>query len=1371
MRRTLTAAAAALALGAATMLGAVPAGADPEEPEGLPALTPGDKVSEPLRAAEGQVTAFVQLDAPSALDVAEQGGEPADSAAAAAAVEDLAEEVVPSRAGARSALGAAPQRLSVTSKLVSGTIVAGAAEQVRALADSDDVVALYLVPLHEPTNKGVDALTRADEVWQSLGATGAGIRMGIIDTGIDYTHATFGGPGTAEAYAAAYGEDGTGEIPEGLFDDAKFLGGYDFAGTYYDASGRIPDTTVVPQPDPNPIDAPYTRDHSGHGTHVAATAAGYGVTDEGETFRGDYAELEDISDWEVGPGSAPEAGIYALKVFGDFGGSTGVTINALEWAADPDGDFDFNDRLDVVNLSLGAATAPVDDPESLFVNRLTDLGTLSVMSAGNAGDAFDVDGSPGNAASSLAVANSVGDTMTFDAVEVTDAEDESLLGLHPAQNTVAYAGTEDAEGPVVYLGEGVDGCEPLTEYAEQVAGAIVWLYWDDGPERACGSAARWANATAVGAAGVLIGTEEAVFSAGIAGDAETPGAQLTAESTDRLLPEIQAGTLSVRLGPSYSGVAFTVDESVADTLNPGSSRGAHGSLGIIKPDVAAPGTRIFSAASSTGTGGHALTGTSMSAPHVAGIAALVRESNPGWSPEQVKAGIMNTATHPVYRDPGPTGPVFGPERVGAGRVDAYAAVGNGVIAYDSAARDLVSVTFGVVDVGAEEVVLRRTVTVQNLGAEGPATFSTGFEATSTTGGATITTTPATIEVAPGASRTVTVTLTADPDTLVREIDPTQDPVSAVGVPREYVASLSGRLVLEPTGEQDTTLHVPVHAAPRLVSEVSAQPVEFPGPDALSAPLAVTGRHVDSGGWTSLVTALELVATSPQLEPIDEGVETSPSQVAAGDIRYVGAMSTAPRVAEAGYDPSLGYLGIGVAVQGQWPTLGTTTVPVIDIDLDGDGTPDLQTIVSKVDTGIDVTLATTVNFATGEVLSQAGINGLWGDTASTVYDNTVLVAPIPLALFEPGAEPSFSVWTHSGYAPSANDVVDAVEPFTYDPYAPDLWTTGGALNDLWVPSDTELTLHRAADAGEDFGPLLVLHSNNVRAERAQVVDVAVGEVVATPTTTTLTVDGDPAPGSELTLTAMVEPAEASGTVTFRDGDTELDTVALAAGRASTTTTLAPGSHSLTAQFTPDSEQWEPSVSEPVLVEVAAAESTTSLRLSRSLASYGTVTTATVTVEAEGAAPSGEVEIHSRDAVVATGTLEVDGHRGTAEVELPAGLPAGSHRLTAVYPGSAEVEGSSSRAVRYTVLPALPRMSIATGPDRTVQVAVQGRAGAPTPTGSVAVTAGLRVVGRAELDENGIAEVRLPRLWTRTVVIAAYSGDHGYLPGVTARVVSP
>src|SRR5690606_14722806 len=231
----------------------------------------------------------------------------------------------------------------------------------------------------------------------------------------------------------------------------------------------------------------------------------------------------------------------------------------------------------------------------------------------------------------------------------------------------------------------------------------------------------------------------------------------------------------------------------------------------------------------------------------------------------------------------------------------------GVIAYDSSAPDGVSVAFGVVDVGAETATVRRTVTVENLENRGPVVLRPTFEAATTTGGATITATPSSITVPPGRSRTVTVTLTTDPTTLAQNIDPTQSADSGVGVPREYVAALSGQLVLEPprpgTGP---TLHVPVHAAPRLVSDLAAQPVEFASADALTAPLALTGRHVNSGGWTSLTSVLELVATSPRLENADADL-TSPSQVAAGDIRYVGAMSTAPRLVEAGYDPALGYL--------------------------------------------------------------------------------------------------------------------------------------------------------------------------------------------------------------------------------------------------------------------------------------------------------------------------------------------------------------------------------------------------------------------------------------------------------------------------------
>ncbi|MEK8227567.1 S8 family serine peptidase [Oerskovia sp. M15] len=71
-----------------------------------------------------------------------------------------------------------------------------------------------------------------------------------------------------------------------------------------------------------------------------------------------------MSDWTVGPGSAPESGLYSLKVFGDLSGSTNVVIDALEFAADPDGDGDLSDRLDIVNLSLGSDNSPADDPRT-----------------------------------------------------------------------------------------------------------------------------------------------------------------------------------------------------------------------------------------------------------------------------------------------------------------------------------------------------------------------------------------------------------------------------------------------------------------------------------------------------------------------------------------------------------------------------------------------------------------------------------------------------------------------------------------------------------------------------------------------------------------------------------------------------------------------------------------------------------------------------------------------------------------------------------------------------------------------------------------------------------------------------------------------
>ena len=1392
-RRPLRASLTVLALAATTTLGAggVASATSPAAPPAP--LAPGvlatdagdpvasddvlaplrDKIAPGLADADGTVTAFVQLDTPSGLDVAEDGGDAAAVLEATEQVAQVAEAVVPEESTGARAAAAAPQRIATLSNLVSGTLVTGDAAQVRDLAGSDQVVAVYRVTTKTADNSSSDAFTRALQVWQDTGQTGAGVRIGVIDTGIDYTHAAFGGPGTLEAYAAAYGADGTQTVPEGLYDPAKFLGGYDFAGPLYDAdpASELPGATTTPSPDANPIDSLYTSDNSGHGTHVAGTAAGYGVQPDGTTFRGDYADLTDLSGWEVGPGSAPGAGLYGLKVFGDIGGSTDLTGLALDWAADPDGDGDFGDHLDVVNLSLGASATPSDDPDNLLIDRLSDLGTLAVLSAGNSADITDVGGSPGSAASGLTVANSVGSPQTYDGVEITAAPDPALVQTWAAQNSIAYTGTEDVTAPVVYLGDGVDGCTPLTEYAAQIAGTIVYLWWDDDDAtRACGSVARWNAAEAAGAAGVLIGTESTVFSAGISGNPTIPGAQLTASSTDALLPAIQAGGVSAHIGPSLA--ASVVSDEIGDALNPGSSRGAHGSLGIIKPDVAAPGTLIFSAASGTGNAAHSLSGTSMSSPHVAGIAALVRATQPGWTPAQVKAAVMNTATHDVWTGAQQSGTAYGPQRVGSGRVDARAAVADTVLAYGSEDPDQVSVTFGVVDVADAPVTLKKTVTVQNTGSSA-VTYGTAFATATTTGGATITTSPASLTVPAGQQRLVTLTLTADPATLEREIDPTSA-TSQGGVPREYVAALSGRLVLT---SGDSELRVPVQAAPRLVSELTADPVAFADAGATTAPLTLSGRGIGSGGWTSLVAPLNLGATSPKLEDVP-GFVTSDSAVASGDLRWVGWASTAPQHAAAGGDPADGYLGVGIAVDGDWATLGQAVRPVIDWDVDSDGTPEAQTVVQKLSAATDVTVAATFDWETGDVLDVQGVNGYFGDVDTTVFDNSVLVAPVGIAALglEPGVTPTVTVWTLSDYAADPTGQVDAAEPFTVDPFDPPYWFDAGVTDALWYvgADDTEITTHRSTTSTATADQLLVLHSHNADpTTRAQALDVTVP--AAAGTSTTLKVTGSAEVGKDLTLTATVTPAEATGTVSFRDGETEVATAPVTSGTATATARLGGGTHSLTAVFTPDSAAWAGSTSEPVSVDVKKAGSTTKVTLSQNSGRYGSEVSATVTVTGQGAVPTGTVEIRERDTVLATGELvAATGTSAAATIALPRDLKAGSHTLTAVYTGSADVDTSKTQRA-YRVLATVPTIALDTeswtvsrGATPAVTVTVGGGEGAPVAGGKVTVLAGIRPVATVALTD-GAATVTLPALSRTTTVTALYTGDGGYTPTLTLGVL--
>src|SRR2546427_10826498 len=177
-------------------------------------------------------------------------------------------------------------------------------DRVKELAALPGVVAVRPLQLMKPDNVRGIPLIGTPAVWQSLGLHGEGVKIAIIDTGIDYTHANFGGPGTTAAYAAAFA-NGTLPADPSMFgpDAPKVKGGTDLVGDAYTGLN-----TEVP--DPNPLDC------NGHGSHTAGTAGGFGVTSAGATYTGPYDASTFSGSFKIGPGVAPLADLYAVRVFG-----------------------------------------------------------------------------------------------------------------------------------------------------------------------------------------------------------------------------------------------------------------------------------------------------------------------------------------------------------------------------------------------------------------------------------------------------------------------------------------------------------------------------------------------------------------------------------------------------------------------------------------------------------------------------------------------------------------------------------------------------------------------------------------------------------------------------------------------------------------------------------------------------------------------------------------------------------------------------------------------------------------------------------------------------------------------------------------------
>ncbi|MER5268523.1 S8 family serine peptidase [Actinosynnema sp. NPDC002837] len=1017
-----------------------------------------ERVGTALARATGPVTAFVELTTTPATraygDEKARGGP--DPAAAARAARQHADAQADRVLTALRGQDATTREIAKTHNAVPGVVVAADAASLRGLTALPEVESVRLTVPKSVRNAGAVELTRAARVWRDTGRYGEGLRIGVIDTGVDYTHADFGGPGTTAAHEAV---DPTGPWTP----TAKVVGGHDFAGDAYDSAKP---EQAVPAPDPNPVDC------QGHGTHVAGTAAGYGENADGTPFTGDYSALtpEAVAGMRIGPGTAPKASLYALKVFGCTG-ATELVGQALDWSLDPNGDGDFGDRLDVVNLSLGGDFAGQDDPDSLFVRKVVEHGVVVVAAAGNGGDFYDVGGSPANTPEALAVANTRDAFALLDGVEVGGAS-------QAGQYSKSYAGYAalDVTLPVVPVSdpENLDGCAPI---AEDLTGRFVWLEWDeDDATRECGSAARTDNAEAAGARGVLLPATSEHFKAAIAGNAGIPAFQFTRAATDAVRPALADGTLRVRMLGSLRNAVPTMTPTLADTITPSSSRGSRGAAAA-KPDVAAPGDTIVSASAGTGAEAVSMGGTSMAAPHVAGIAALVREARPEWTVEEVKAAIMNTATGDVTDgDDHTTGTPEAPMRVGAGRVDALDAVGVDLLAMVADDPGTVGVSFGPVEAAAP-LSVGKTVEVVNKSAS-VRTARVTYQPATTVPGAAFEVWPPVLVVPPGGTASVDVTLTVTPGELRKVADPTIEKVHA-DVARQFLAEASGRLLVR---SGDRTLRVPVYAAPKPVADVAAV-------DRGDGAVELGGRALDQGegdeAYRSLVSAFALHGSSPELPDCADGVQAGCAvngSARGGDLRYVGAGVGA------------GMLAFGVVTWRNWVTLGIATSPGIRIDTNGDGAHDytvsaVKPSVAEVVTA-DVWLARTVREADGAVVDEQPLNGQYGDVDTNLMDSDVVVLPVALTALgiDPaaGSAPLTYTVVTSGHYPApgnADLLVDRIDtPMAFDPLRPGLGVEGGVS--FVAEPGAVLRVRR----GESAGGLLLLHHHNASGHRAQVLAV-------------------------------------------------------------------------------------------------------------------------------------------------------------------------------------------------------------------------------------------------------------------------------------------
>jgi MYXO-CTERM domain-containing protein len=937
-------------------------------------------------------------------------------------------------------------------------------ERAPWLAEISDVVRVEPVPMYQRSLSSAVPFVGAPQAWETLAATGAGVKIGIADTGVDYLHADFGGSGDPAEYKA----NDRAIVEPGTFPTAKVVGGKDFVGDAYDGYSGI-------KPDADPLDCfeeESTAIAGGHGTHVAGIAAGVGVNLDGTPFTGSYLASLDPKTFRVFPGVAPEASLYALKIFGCDGGTNMVTA-AIDWAVDPNDDGDLSDHLDVLNMSLGGSYGIQSKTEAEIVKNATLAGMLLVVAAGNDGDVFFVTGEPATYTEALSVAATV-DEISYLAMKI-DAPAAIAGDVPCAEGSFSFplAMSGPITGKLVPTVPAI-ACGDLQNAAD-LAGHIAYIergdcYFVDKVQRA-------ADAGALAVVVVDNVEQDEPFSMGGDGSQKpipavmirnADGAILTPHFSQGVFVTLDAENLYKADMPSDQMASFT-------------SRGPRSLDGRLKPDVAAPGMAILSAGVGSGTDPRETSGTSMACPMAAGAAAVLRQMHPKLSPFDIKAMMMNT-TAPMANPDGVPVPV---SLGGAGRIRVNDAAAQTVTAAAASPQGAVSLSFGAI-ITTEPQTKTQELVVTNHGTE-DRTFEASTVPTYPLEGASITISPSTLTVPAGGTASATVTLVIEPDRLPIEAPDPHTPATLIirdePYPRHFVTEFGGHVVL--SREENSDLRVPFHAIVRAADrhEAGNAAMCVVGDDPpVSIPITGLGAHKEP-----VVSVFQHVLSHPvSVLPDSLPAEADIAEIGvAHDLASVGAFRD-------------GTLYFAVAVAGTWttPAKGPLSLFGIAIDTTGDFIED-YTVVAEPSSAFrfrDVLRSVTYRESNGSRAGRLDLNGVRRDELNTEpFFNSVVVFPVPLEglaeLTEESASFSFRVYTQQAMFPSILDRTDWV---TYDPtHAPvDTARAGYLGKPLFGPSDPIRVFLQHDEIGEEAPPsLLLLHHSNEAGKRAQVVSLA------------------------------------------------------------------------------------------------------------------------------------------------------------------------------------------------------------------------------------------------------------------------------------------